>query len=241
MSKAFQFESIATVRSPFKEKFGIPRQPGLIKGVRGSLEMCSPYDRPEWFEGIEGISHLWLLWVFHGQARGTPKPKVRPPRLGGNQRLGVFASRSGFRPNPIGLSLVRFDGLRENKTGGVVLAVSGLDLMDGTPLLDIKPYLPYAEAQVDAQNPIAPQAPVPHMGVEFSDGAERVLAGHRDGGHLRQMIVETLALDPRPAYRGTQDAKEYAMYLADLNLRWRLKSASHLLVTVIERVTLSSV
>ena len=161
---SFRFDPIAIVHSCFKEKFGIPRQAGLIPEARGSLEVLPPYDRPEAFRELEGYSHLWLLWVFDAlqpeletTAPGW-RPTVRPPRLGGNRRVGVFASRSPFRPNPIGLSLVRLLAI-DYATPGISLQLQGLDLLEGTPVLDINPYLPYADRAAEARAGFAPEAP----------------------------------------------------------------------------------
>lgn len=141
----FQFAPIGVIRSPYKEKFAIPRQPGLICDGGGALELLPPYNQPDAVRGLEGFSHLWVIFVFHQTMDGGWRPTVRPPRLGGNARVGVFATRSTFRPNPIGMSLVELHGIETRN--GVRLQLGSLDLVDGTPVLDIKPYLPFAESQ----------------------------------------------------------------------------------------------
>ncbi|WP_323150257.1 tRNA (N6-threonylcarbamoyladenosine(37)-N6)-methyltransferase TrmO, partial [Pseudomonas oryzihabitans] len=146
---------IGHVRSCFKEKFAIPRQPALAPAARGVLELLPPFDRPEAVEGLEGVSHVWLLFLFHQALESQPRLRVRPPRLGGNRYLGVFATRATHRPNGIGQSVVRLDGLEPGR-----LLLSGLDLLDGTPVLDIKPYVPYADSPPGAHNAIA-EAPPP--------------------------------------------------------------------------------
>ena len=138
METDFTFHPIGVIRSCFTEKFGIPRQPGLVPAARATLEVFSPYDRDEAFRNLDEFSHLWVIFVFHGIPAGKWRPTVRPPRLGGNRRTGVFATRSGFRPNPIGMSAVSLEGIRRHN-GKLLLELSGIDLLDRTPVLDIKP------------------------------------------------------------------------------------------------------
>lgn len=218
----FDFSPIGFIRSPFKEKFGIPRQPGLVKEARGSLELLPPYNRPEAVSELEGYSHIWLQFVFHKTMRSEWQATVRPPRLGGNRRVGVFASRSPFRPNPIGLSVVRLDAVTADDSG-VVLELSGLDLMDGTPVLDVKPYVPYVDSIPDASSGFAPAPPEQVFEVAFSALAETQLRQRRDCEQLRLFIVSLLQLDPRPAYSGDGDSgRVYGARLYDFDLRWRL-------------------
>ena len=143
-------EIIATIRSDFPTKFGIPRQSGLVEELRATVVFEPEYRSPDALRGLEDFSHLWLIWQFSEAVRDKWSPTVRPPRLGGNARMGVFATRSPFRPNPIGLSCVRLEGIRRDPELGCVLEVSGADLMDGTPILDIKPYIPYADCRPEA-------------------------------------------------------------------------------------------
>jgi len=220
----FEFEAIGYIRSCFKEKFGIPRQSGLIPEAWGTLDILPPYNRPEAFRELADYSHLWLTFVFHANLREQWKPTVRPPRLGGNRRVGVFASRSPFRPNPIGLSAVQLDRL-ELEAGRVRLHLSGIDLLDGTPVLDIKPYLPYSDAIGDARSGYAPSAPESNLEIGLGPEAERVLAAlpPDEADRLRRLIHRILALDPRPGYRrGAAEERLYGMRLLDYDLRWRI-------------------
>lgn len=164
---AFQFAQIGVIRSPYKEKFAVPRQPGLVKHGGGELHLLPPYNQADAVRGLEAFSHLWVLFVFHQTMEGGWRPTVRPPRLGGNARMGVFATRSTFRPNPIGMSLVKLKGVRCHKDQ-VILQLGSLDLVDGTPVVDIKPYLPFAEALPDASASYAQQAPQAEMTVSFT-------------------------------------------------------------------------
>jgi tRNA (adenine37-N6)-methyltransferase len=220
---SYRFQPIGILHTPFKEKFGIPRQPGLVAAVEGVLELLPPFDQPAAVEGLDGYSHLWVEFVFHRNLGQGWQPRVRPPRLGGNRRVGVFASRSPFRPNPIGLSLL---SLREVVVDqqGVRLRLGGVDLLDGTPVLDIKPYLPYAESLPGARGGIAPEAPSASLPVRFLADAEQALQARPDGDRLRALITALLALDPRPAYVGeTRGERVYGMRLYDFDLRFRIQ------------------
>lgn len=164
---SFQFEQIGVIRSPYKEKFAVPRQPGLVINGGGELHLVAPYNQADAVRGLEAFSHLWVVFVFHQTMEGGWRPTVRPPRLGGNARMGVFATRSTFRPNPIGMSLVELKGIRCQKDQ-VILELGSLDLVDGTPVIDIKPYLPFAEALPDARASYAQDAPQADMAVHFT-------------------------------------------------------------------------
>ncbi|MBS0851864.1 tRNA (N6-threonylcarbamoyladenosine(37)-N6)-methyltransferase TrmO [Enterobacter sp. JGM127] len=219
----FQFEQIGVIRSPYKEKFAVPRQPGLVKSGGGELHLIAPYNQADAVRGLEAFSHLWVLFIFHQTMEGGWRPTVRPPRLGGNARMGVFATRSTFRPNPVGMSLVELKGIRCQKEQ-VILELGGLDLVDGTPVVDIKPYLPFAEALPDARASYAQQAPQADMPVYFTDAlAAELVHLEKRYPRLREFIVDVLAQDPRPAYRKEEDAgKAYAVWLLDFNVRWRV-------------------
>ncbi|WHP30495.1 tRNA (N6-threonylcarbamoyladenosine(37)-N6)-methyltransferase TrmO [Trabulsiella odontotermitis] len=222
---AFQFEQIGIIRSPYKEKFAVPRQPGLVKSQGGELHLLPPYNQAEAVRGLEGFSHLWVLFVFHQTMDGGWRPTVRPPRLGGNTRMGVFATRSTFRPNPIGMSLVELRGIRCEKDQ-VILQLGSLDLVDGTPVIDIKPYLPFAEALPNATASYAQQAPQADMPVSFTDDVEaQLLPLEKRYPQLKTFICDVLAQDPRPAYRKEEESgKTYAVWLLDFNVRWRVNS-----------------
>lgn len=217
---------IGHVRSCFKEKFAIPRQPALAPAARGVLELLPPFDRPEAVEGLEGVSHVWLLFLFHQALESQPRLRVRPPRLGGNRYLGVFATRATHRPNGIGQSVVRLDGLEPGR-----LLLSGIDLLDGTPVLDIKPYVPYADSPPSAHNAIA-EAPPPALVVSWADAA-RVQAeahGQRLGEPLAELIEQCLAQDPRPAYQAPTPERRYGVRLWDVEVHWHYPTAEQIRV-----------
>lgn len=188
-------EAIATIHTDFPTKFGIPRQSGLVPSLRGTIVFEPAYRNADALRGLEDFSHIWLIWQFSGAVRQEWSPTVRPPRLGGNARLGVFATRSPFRPNAMGLSCVKLEGLRQDPHLGMVIDVFGADLMDGTPIFDIKPYLPYADAVVDAVGGFAATAPVPGLDVLFEPDVAQGLSPE-----TRQALVDVLAQDPRPRY-----------------------------------------
>lgn len=219
----YHVTAIGYVHSCYQEKFGIPRQPGLAPEARASIEILAPYDRDEAFRGLESVSHIWLVFIFHQSMREQWRPTVRPPRLGGNQRIGVFATRSNFRPNPIGLSLVSLEGIsrRDNR---LWLDVRGADLLEGTPILDIKPYLPYADSVAGAEAGIANTPPVP-IPVVFSPQAQSQLAAldARIYPGVEALIHDSLRYDPRPAYRKDEEAgRIYGCRFYDLNIRWQV-------------------
>jgi tRNA-Thr(GGU) m(6)t(6)A37 methyltransferase TsaA len=228
----FTFKPIGYIHSPFKQKFGIPRQSGLVPEIKVSLELVSPYNNPDAVVELDGYSHIWLQFVFHKAIREQWQPRVRPPRLGGNRSVGVFASRAPYRPNPIGLSVVKLERVI-TEGDRVVLDLSGVDLMDGTPVLDIKPYLPYVESIPDAVAGFAPNPPEAHLTVHFSEQAESQLAAREDGDDLRQLIVKVLKLDPRPAY-AEEDGRKYGFMLYDFDLRWQIDGDE---IVVIELAT----
>ncbi|HKM97487.1 MAG TPA: tRNA (N6-threonylcarbamoyladenosine(37)-N6)-methyltransferase TrmO [Buttiauxella sp.] len=220
---AYSFEQIGVIRSPYKEKFAVPRQPGLVADGGGELHFLPPYNVADAVRGLEGFSHLWLLFVFHQTMDGGWRPTVRPPRLGGNARMGVFATRSTFRPNPIGMSLVELKGIRCQKDQ-VILQLGSLDLVDATPIVDIKPYLPFAEAVPQALAGYAQNAPVADMPVYFTaEVQQQLLQLEKQYPHIERFISQVLAQDPRPAYRKGEDVgKTYAVLLLDFNVRWRV-------------------
>lgn len=204
---------IAYMRSDFPEKFGIPRQAGVVPELEGVIVFEPAYRDPEALRGIEGFSRLWLIWQFSGAVTGTFSPTVRPPRLGGNTRMGVFATRSPFRPNALGLSCVELKAVETRPGCGTVLVVRGADLMDGTPIYDIKPYVPYADCHPDAKAGFAPD-PGSRLRVELPAAlAARVPA------EKRQALEGVLANDPRPRYQRDPD-RVYALRFAGLHVRF---------------------
>ena len=215
------FTPIGIVHSPYREKFGIPRQSGLVEEAISTIELTPPFDRAEAVRGLEQLSHVWVLFVFHQTMREQWKPTVRPPRLGGNERLGVFATRSPFRPNPIGLSSARLLGI-EQTDSQLLIKLAGLDLVDGTPVLDIKPYIAYADSHVDANSGFASNRPAV-LNVVWSDDALQVATTYENqhAGFI-QLVEQVLAQDPRPAYVADDEQREYGMQLYDANIRWRL-------------------
>lgn len=221
----FSLQQIGVIHSPWKEKFAVPRQPGLIDDGGGELHLLPPYNCPEIVRGLEGFSHIWVLFIFHHTMKNGWRPTVRPPRLGGNRRMGVFATRSTFRPNPIGMSLVEMKEIHCDGAN-VVLTLGSLDLVDGTPVIDIKPYLPFVEALPAARSGFAQQAPDASMPVTFSPQARAQLQHYRHSyPRLEQFLTQVLAQDPRPAYRKTEAApQEYAAWLSDFNVRWQVTS-----------------
>lgn len=219
---------IAHIETPFKTKFGVPRQAGLAD--YNALVVFEPdYRIPEAVRGLEEFDYIWLLWQFHLAQRETWSPTVRPPRLGGNKRVGVFATRSPFRPNPIGLSCVRL--LRVEP--GPVLVVQGADLVDGTPILDIKPYLPYADSHPDARSGFATAAPPQALSVDDPQGLLATIPAD-----LRAALVESLAQDPRPHYQDDPD-RLYAMLFDRFEIKFRV-TATTATLTSIKQITHNS-
>ncbi|MCI9268874.1 MAG: tRNA (N6-threonylcarbamoyladenosine(37)-N6)-methyltransferase TrmO [Lawsonibacter sp.] len=207
---------IAHIRSDFSEKFGIPRQSGLVEELTAAVVFEPPYRVPDALRGVEGFSHLWLIWEFSQARREGWSPTVRPPRLGGNKRLGVFATRSPFRPNPIGLSCVRLLELRQDREQGPVLTVAGADLLDGTPIYDIKPYLPYADCKPEAVGGFASQPKGTDLEVDCPD---RLLDCVPEG--KRAALLAVLAQDPRPQYQDDPN-RVYGMAFAGLEVKFQV-------------------
>lgn len=218
---------IGTIATPYRQKFAIPRQPNLVD-AKGVITMHETVSAPAVFKGIEHFSHLWLLFLFHQTAARGWKPAVKAPRLGGNATLGVFASRSTHRPNALGMSVVRNLGWQQ--TGKTLsLTVGGVDLLDGTPIVDIKPYIPYADHQQEATDTLTDGHPTSERPVTFSHTADKQVAAaaQRHAG-LRELICGILAQDPRPAYRQKleQDEREYHVALYDLDVHWRVSDGA---------------
>lgn len=207
---------IARIHNDFPTKFGLPRQSGLVSELRSVIVFEPEYRVPEALRGIEGYSHLWLIWQFHQAERDTWSPTVRPPRLGGNARMGVFATRSPFRPNPIGLSSVKLEEVRQEKGLGTVLVVSGADLMDGTPIYDVKPYLPYADCHPEATGGFAHE--VKDYALEVVIPEELLAKVPED---KREALRGVLAQDPRPGYQRDPE-RTYGFEFAALEVRFRV-------------------
>ncbi len=229
-------QPIGILHSCFKQKFGTPRQSGLVPKASGQLELLPPYNRDEAVRGLEDFSHLWLIFVFHQAIQDDWKPMVRPPRLGGNQRIGVFASRSPFRPNPIGLSAVKLNGIRREQSR-LLLDLSGIDLVDGTPILDIKPYVPYADSLTEAHGGFADQAPAADTPVRFAEDCfQSGYADPLEKQQLYQLITQVLAQDPRPAYINNADNERvFGMQMLDYEVRWRMQEGCAQVIRISRR------
>ena len=217
---------IANIHSDFPTKFGIPRQSGLVEELTAKIVFTPDYRVPEAVRGLEDFSHIWLIWQFSKAVRENWSPTVRPPRLGGNTRMGVFATRSPFRPNAIGLSCVRLLKVEPNTPEGPVLTVAGADLMDGTPILDIKPYIPYADCQPEATGGFTDTAGDFLLKVEFPpELLERVPEDRREA------LIGVLSHDPRPSYQRNAE-RVYGMEFAGVNVRFRVEGDILLVVEV---------
>ena len=219
-------EEIAVIRTDLKQKFGLPRQSGLADGLKGTIVFHPKYRDPNALRGIEGWSHLWILWKFSLAERDTWSPTVRPPRLGGNTYMGVFATRSPFRPNPIGLSCVKLEGIDLDTPDGPVLRVSGIDMMDGTPVYDIKPYLPYADCRPEASGGFAEAVKDYALKVECP---EELLA--RIPEEKREGLLQLLAQDPRPAYK-RNDSRVFGFGYAGFEVRFSAENGVLYVVSI---------
>lgn len=217
MPETCEMKIIARIQSDFGSKFGVPRQSGLVNSLTARVVFEPEYRCPEALRGLDGYSHLWLIWQFSECVREKWSPTVRPPRLGGNTRMGVFATRSPFRPNAIGLSSVILEKMETDPVLGPVLLVRGADLMDGTPILDIKPYLPYTDSHPEALGGFALGPREPGLAVEIpSELMSRVPQ------EKRQALADVLAQDPRPGYQ-REDGRMYRVSFAGLNVRFSVK------------------
>ena len=216
MSEAAELNIVAHIHNDYQEKFGVTRQSGLVAEVTSAVVLCPEYRREGVFHCIEGFSHIWLLWQFSEHLGMGWSPTVRPPRLGGNQRVGVFASRSPFRPSPIGLSAVRLLTVQRDKEWGEYLLVAGADLLDGTPIFDIKPYVPYADAIPDATGGFAVPGGAGRLKVICSPALLAQITEAK-----RAALLAVLAEDPRPAYQ-EDGARVYGMNFAGYNVRFRV-------------------
>ena len=216
---------IAHIHTEFPTKFGIPRQSGIIETLRGTIVFEPEYRNPEAVRGLDEFSHLWLIWEFSEAKRDIWSPTVRPPRLGGNVRKGVFATRSPFRPNPIGLSSVKLEKIEIDPRLGPVLHVTGADLMDGTPIFDIKPYIAYADSHPDARSGFVDRRSWPKLEVVVPDFVEK----HFDKAEI-EMLRQTLSLDPRPHYQNDPQ-KVYGMPFAGRDVRFRVADG---VLTIVE-------
>lgn len=217
---------IATMRSSFPAKFGIPRQSGLVESLKSTIVFEPEYRNPDALRGLEGFSHLWLLWSFSKAVRSDWSPTVRPPRLGGNTRMGVFATRSPFRPNPIGLSSVKLDGIEQHPDLGPILHVSGADLLDGTPIFDIKPYLPYTDAHPEALGGFTAGYQGYHLEVAFPPALLEQVPSEE-----REALLGVLAQDPRPSYQEDPE-RVYGMAFGGVDVKFKVAEGVLTVTTV---------
>ena len=217
MSETSQLKFIARIHSDFTEKFGIPRQSGLVDQLRATVVFEPEFRSPDALRGLDGFSHLWLSWQFSKAVREDWSPTVRPPRLGGNERMGVFATRSPFRPNPIGLSCVRLLGVEQDANLGPVIHVAGADLMDGTPIYDIKPYLPYADCKPEAVGGFASMPKAATLQVVCPEELLAPLPADR-----HEALLAVLAQDPRPSYQDDPE-RVYGFGFAGANVRFTVR------------------
>ncbi|GAA5495746.1 tRNA (adenine(37)-N6)-methyltransferase [Rubritalea halochordaticola] len=208
----FSMKRIGVVETCYPEKFGIPRQPGLVKSARGKVVFDEAFKNPDMIRGLEGFSHIWLVFVFHEAGEKPGRAMVRPPRLGGNERRGVFATRAPYRPNSIGLSVVELESIGEDGS----LYLKGVDLVDGTPLLDVKPYIPFCDAVPDARGGFVSGVPET---MEVIWGCEQP-----EDPEALEVIEESLAYDPRPAYKRDEEEREYGCAIAGYELRWQVRA-----------------
>ena len=213
----FTIKPIAKIKSDFPDKFGIPRQSGIVDSLVSTVVFEEEFRSPEALRGMEGFSHLWLIWQFSENLRSGFSPTVRPPRLGGNERMGVFATRSPFRPNPLGLSCVKLLGIEKTEEYGFVLKIAGADLMDGTPVYDIKPYIPYTDCRPGAKSGFAPNAEDYTLDVVIPEN-EAVKFPSEKLDALRSVLAQ----DPRPAYKNDGE-RSYGMRFAGFEIKFSVK------------------
>ena len=233
---SFQLQQIGIIHSCFRQKFGIPRQPGIVTAAEATLELLAPFNQENLVRGLESFSHIWVHFIFHQTMDEGWRPTIRPPRLGGRQRMGVFATRSTHRPNPLGMSVVELQKITSGN-GRLVLHLGAADLLDGTPVIDIKPYLPYADALPDAKGGFAP-LPVQIAEVKFTDQAMNQCLRYeqRTGRKLVQLIDQVLGQDPRPAYLRESSGRRHGTALWDLNVVWE-HTDGYFLVRELEYLT----
>ena len=223
-------KTIATIHTDFPSKFGIPRQGGLVEALKATVTFEPEYRDATALRGLEGYSHLWLIWLFSESVMDCFSPTVKPPRLGGNRRMGVFATRSPFRPNPLGLTCVKLEGIELSGPQGPLLRVARADLMDGTPIFDIKPYIPYADCHPEATGGFTDGIRYERLDVNFPDALLNAIPPDK-----RQALIEVLAQDPRPGYRHGEASRRYGVAFAGYDVRFTVQGNA---LTVVEVVKL---
>ncbi len=219
MEKEFSMEIIGEIHTDFSQKFGIPRQSGIVNDLKGTITFKPPYDDPNGVRGLEGFSHIWVIWQFSKSVDKPWSPTVRPPRLGGNTRMGVFATRSPFRPNSIGLSCVKLDKIEYSHKLGPILHISGIDMLDGTPIYDIKPYIPYADSHPEAIGGFAKSSEDYELKVEFPEECLKLVPKEKRGA-----LIGVLKQDPRPSYQEDPE-RVYGMAFANLEVKFTVKDS----------------
>jgi len=219
-------KTIATIHTDFPSKFGIPRQGGLVDALKATITFEPEYRDATALRGLEGYSHLWLIWLFSESVMESWSPTVKPPRLGGNRRMGVFATRSPFRPNPLGLTCVKLEGIELSGPQGPMLRVAGADLMDGTPIFDIKPYIPYADCHPEATGGFTDGIRYDRLAVDFPEALLDAIPPDK-----RQALIEVLAQDPRPGYRHGEASRRYGVAFAGYDVRFTVEGDA---LTVVE-------
>lgn len=229
MSQEYSMRVIARIHSDFSSKFGVPRQSGLVDALESTLVFEPEFRNPDALRGLEGFSHLWLVWVFDQAIRENWSPTVRPPRLGGNQRMGVFATRSPFRPNPIALSSVKLAGIEQTAEFGSVLKIRGADLMDGTPILDIKPYIPYADSHPDAMGGFASAPAGETLDVIIPPELVAIVPENH-----REALRGVLAQDPRPHYQDDPE-RVYGFGFAGMEVKFSVNGTRLTVVDIIKK------
>ncbi len=240
-----EFQPLGYMKSCFKEKFGIPRQTGLVESATGTIQLrIDPFFKSA-VKGLEQFSHLWVIFVFHEHDAKNWKPSIRPPRLGGSKKMGVLASRSPHRPNPIGLSVVKMESMDLDHPDGIQIHVSGVDILDGSPILDIKPYLPYADSRPEANSGWADE-PIQKIKTDFSPEAlESIRQRSPDRPEqLQRLIHEMLSLDPRPAFQKTRmppespeaQGRRFGFRLLDYDVKWEIRNHGFYVLLVEEYV-----
>ena len=220
-----EFEPIAVIRTPFTQRFGIPRQPGLVPEARGIIKFNNDPDFQHALKGLEQFTHLWIVFLFHSHGGNKWKPTIRPPRLGGKEKMGVLASRSPHRPNPIGMSVVRLDEVRVTEEGRVEIEVSGVDILDGSPVIDLKPYVPYADSVPEAGSGWI-ENEIERYPVEFTEEASRSLPDPE----IKALLIEVLEWDPRPRSQRQRDpvmaqasiGKRFAFRFEQYDIHWEI-------------------
>lgn len=230
---AYTFPVIGVMRSCYSAKFGIPRQPGLISEATGYIELLPPYNQPNCVRGLEGFSHIWVLFVFHENIREKWKATVRPPRLGGDKRVGVFATRSPFRPSPIGLSVIELTDIQIKPHGIIRLYVRGQDLVNNTPIVDIKPYIPFTDSVPEATRGFAQEEPDVHsLNVTVTDEAKRQFEQLAEitGKNYQELAVKMVSSDPRPAYQKIP-GRVYGVFIEGHEAVWQIQNDGNAVIT----------